>query len=305
MVNKLLFKQMDVFTSKPFKGNPVAVVNCMDISEDEISSETMLSIANWTNLSETTFLFKPTDPTKSNYKLRIFTPANELPFAGHPTIGSCKAYLQFTDQIQTLKYIRQECEVGIIDLVSDVDTGIISLKAEKTDLDKLEADVVKLYQESLTNNGKPIKPIDSPYVLHVGPEWVVFLVEDSETCYNANPDFGKMAEISLKYGHSGIILAGKKSKFDENSSVLEMEMRAFVPAYNVNEDPVCGSGSIALIRYLQQKYNFSKTTRINISQGGRMTREGHIYAEIKVTSDGISYHCGGDALCVVDGVINV
>lgn len=84
------FKQVDVFTEKPFKGNPVAVVNFLEVDESGVTQEELQAIANWTNLSETTFLFKPSDD-KCDYKLRIFSPRSELPFAGHPTIGSCKA----------------------------------------------------------------------------------------------------------------------------------------------------------------------------------------------------------------------
>ena len=129
----LPFKQVDVFTGELFKGNPVAVTNCMDIDESEVTTEQLQAIASWTNLSETTFLFKPTD-AGCDYKLRIFTPGSELPFAGHPTVGSCKAFLEFTG-VKKEKII-QQCGLGHIELTV-TDDQKISFKAGPNSIEEI------------------------------------------------------------------------------------------------------------------------------------------------------------------------
>lgn len=293
MTLQLPFLQVDVFTSEPFKGNPVAVVNCMDIDPDQVSDEQLLAIANWTNLSETTFLFKPTIDG-CDYKLRIFSPVAEMPFAGHPTIGSCKAFLNFTGR-KNVKSLSQECLLGVISLKIS-DEGAISFKAEQADVEEISQDASDEYRKCLQ-----VDSLAEPKLLKVGPEWIVYLVESSEDCYNANPQFAQMAASSARYGHTGVILAGKKP-----GSAHDYEMRAFAPVEGVNEDPVCGSGSIALIRYLQELYGFSETTNINITQGGRLKRKGQIFSQIQVDAKGeVSYSSAGHAIILIDGFISV
>ncbi|EJS43408.1 YHR029C [Saccharomyces arboricola H-6] len=288
------FKQVDVFTEKPFKGNPVAVINFLNIDESEVTQEELQTIANWTNLSETTFLFKPSSD-KYDYKLRIFTPNNELPFAGHPTIGSCKAFLQFTKNTTATSLI-QECGAGAIPLV--ITEGVISFKAAMADYEGISTEVIAGYEHAIG-----LKFIAAPALLHTGPEWIVALVEDAETCFDANPNFPMLAEQTKQNNHAGIILAGHK----RNASIKNsFEMRAFAPVMSVNEDPVCGSGSVALARYLQELYKFEETTKITISQGGRLQRDGHIVASIVKEADGSnSYHVAGHAITVVDGKITL
>src|SRR6516162_8441353 len=116
------FQQVDVFTAVPFKGNPVAVV----LDGDTLSSEEMQSIAAWTNLSETTFVCTPTDQ-RADYRLRIFTPKRELPFAGHPTIGSAHAVLRRGFKPRTAGRLVQECGKGLVDIKIDGERLFLSL----------------------------------------------------------------------------------------------------------------------------------------------------------------------------------
>ena len=288
------FKQVDVFTEVPFRGNPVAVINFLDTDESEVTQKQLQAIANWTNLSETTFLFKPSN-NKCDYKLRIFTPKNELPFAGHPTIGSCKAFLQFTKN-NTATSLVQECGVGAIPLT--INEGLISFKAALFDFEGISDEVITGYEQSLG-----LKFIATPALLHTGPEWVVALVEDAETCFNANPNFTVLTQQTKQNNHTGIILAGPKKNAPIRNSY---EMRAFPTAENIDEDPVCGSGSVALARYLQELYKFEETTNITISQGGRLGRDGHIVASIIKETDGnTSYHVAGHSITVIDGKITL
>ncbi|CAI4053004.1 hypothetical protein SUVZ_15G1820 [Saccharomyces uvarum] len=288
------FKQVDVFTEVPFKGNPVAVINFLDTDESEVTQEQLQAIANWTNLSETTFLFKPSDE-RYDYKLRIFTPQIELPFAGHPTIGSCNAFLEFTKNTTATSLV-QECKAGAISLT--INEGLISFKAALFDFEGISDEVITGYEQSLG-----LKFIAAPALLRTGPNWVVALVNDAETCFNANPNFAMITEQSKQNEHSGVILAGPKKNATVRNSY---EIRAFCPVDTIDEDPVCGSGSVALARYLQELYKFEETTKITISQGGRLGRDGHIEATIMKEADGnTSYHVAGHAITVVNGKITL
>ena len=108
------FHQLDVFTSQALRGNPLAVVH----AADPLSDETLAAFARWTNLSETTFLLSPSDPA-ADYRVRIFTPGGELPFAGHPTLGSCQAWLWAGGQPQQPDVVVQECGVGLVRIRRD------------------------------------------------------------------------------------------------------------------------------------------------------------------------------------------
>ncbi|NDF64878.1 MAG: PhzF family phenazine biosynthesis protein, partial [Betaproteobacteria bacterium] len=108
------FHQLDVFTSQALRGNPLAVVH----DADRLSDETLAGFARWTNLSETTFLLSPSDPA-ADYRVRIFTPGGELPFAGHPTLGSCQAWLWAGGQPQQPDVVVQECGVGLVRIRRD------------------------------------------------------------------------------------------------------------------------------------------------------------------------------------------
>ncbi|QLG70527.1 hypothetical protein HG535_0A04670 [Zygotorulaspora mrakii] len=288
----LPFKQVDVFTNVPFKGNPVAVINCLNITEDQISSKQMQAVANWTNLSETTFIFKSSHP-ECHYKIRIFTPLNELPLAGHPMIGTCKAFLEFTETKNVSK-MYCESKLGVIEL-SIASTGEISFKAPPADIEGIAAEASAGYQKSLG-----CEPVASPKLVRVGPKWVVFLVSDAEKCYGVNPDFAKLKHISNIFEHTGLILAGSKS-----GSMTNFEMRAFAPAEGVDEDPVCGSGSLALTRYLHDHFKYSETTQINITEGGRLGRDGHIKTCVSIIESETSYSTGGDAITIINGTISI
>src|SRR5688572_27783474 len=148
------FKQVDVFTDRPFLGNPVAVV----IGAEALSTAEMQRIAGWTNLSETTFLLKS---SKADYRLRIFTPRQELPFAGHPTIGSAHAALE-SGFVARKKQLVQECGAGLIELDVEAD-GRIFLKGPLPKIQRLDATIPSV----------PLKPSTPILKVDVGPIWVV------------------------------------------------------------------------------------------------------------------------------------
>ena len=294
MPRVLPFKQVDVFTSTLFKGNPVAVTNCMDIDESEVTTEQLMAIARWTNLSETTFLFKPTEPG-CDYKLRIFTPGSELPFAGHPTVGSCKAFIEFTGC--TKKQIVQQCALGKIDLNVDSD-GKISFKAGPTAVESVDSALLKKYAATLD-----VQCIEEPKLLKVGPNWLVMLVDNSETVLNIKPKLAEMAVLDAANGHTGIIVGGLKKGCTTND---EYEIRAFGPNEGVPEDPVCGSGTLSFIRYLHELNKYKEPKYLHISQGSVIGRDGHLYCKVDVQSgDKADYYVGGYATSILNGTITM
>ncbi|SCU98336.1 LADA_0H12310g1_1 [Lachancea dasiensis] len=288
MPNSVPFKQVDVFTSVPFQGNPVAVVNCWNLDEKEVHTSLMQKIANWTNLSETTFLFKPTIPN-CDYKVRIFCPQSELPFAGHPTIGTCKAYLEFSGR-KDVTEITQECGLGAISLSLEGET--LSFKGAKTNIVEISDKEVQGYGSAFST-----KLIERARLLEVGPKWVVALVRDSKACFEMDVDFVGLNKVCTQFDATGVIIAGKYADEDK------YEMRAFAPRIGVNEDPVCGSGSLALARYLQEVNGYKTTYSFHISQGGRVGRAGQVSATIQHKEGEISYFIGGEAVTAIDGQI--
>src|SRR5439155_9658893 len=161
-MNMLAFQQVDVFTAVPFKGNPVAVV----LDGDELSSAQMQSIAAWTNLSETTFVCTPTDQ-RADYRLRIFTPKRELPFAGHPTIGSAHAVLRRGLKPQAAGRLVQECGKGLVDIKIDGERLLLALPEPQFREPTLS-------QLAAVADGLGVMPADiqRAAIIDVGPVWL-------------------------------------------------------------------------------------------------------------------------------------
>src|SRR5437773_8894 len=163
----LRFKQVDVFTRKPFSGNPVAVV----LDADRLDTDEMQRIAAWTNLSETTFVLAPS-AAGTEYRLRIFTPKQELPFAGHPTIGSAHAVLESGFAVAHEGHLRQECLAGIIELtVEKTQSGDrIFVQAPKAKINSLDQAFTHRFVTALGMAGE--KTI-APLRVDVGVVWLV------------------------------------------------------------------------------------------------------------------------------------
>lgn len=270
------FQQVDVFTVAPFQGNPVAVV----LDGDGLSTEEMQQFAAWTNLSETTFVLPPTDAAAS-YRVRIFTPVAELPFAGHPTLGTAHAWLVAGDEAQRDGVIRQQCAAGLIDIRRTQDglafaapPLVRSGPVEPALLDEL-ADVLGLAGEEV---------IDSQWVDN-GPGWVAVLVDDVDTVLRLRPrptthDIGVVAAYPT-------------------GSPFAVEVRAFFPKDGVMvEDPVTGSLNASLAEWLL------RTGRVRapyVAHQGRMLgRSGRVH--VSVDDDGAIWVGGGTVTCVTGEV---
>jgi PhzF family phenazine biosynthesis protein len=274
----LRFKQVDVFTARPFMGNPVAVV----IGAEALDTAAMQRIACWTNLSETTFLLKS---TKADYRLRIFTPRMELPFAGHPTVGSAHAALE-SGFVSSKKTLTQECGAGIIDL--SVEGTKIFLKSPEAGVSPYENEKML---RSLNGTVKNLRQVN------VGPVWIVGEVESAAALAALAPDMGALAAASDEAKVGGVTLFAKSG--DKESAI---HVRSFAPAHGINEDPVCGSGNISVAAYLQKTEKLAAIGSSYVArQGMQLGRDGRV--SVRVTQKGIEI--GGDAVTCVDGTIAV
>jgi len=270
---RLRFKQVDVFTAKPFLGNPVAVV----IGAEALDSAQMQRIANWTNLSETTFLLKS---AQADYRLRIFTPRHELPFAGHPTIGSAHAALESGFVSRKTKLV-QECGAGLIEL-SVEDDGRIFLKGPPPKIQRLDTQIPSI----------PLKPATPVVKVDVGPVWVIGEMTDAAALAALKPDMAALAEWSLSLGVTGTTVFARSG---ESSSAIHV--RSFAPAHAVPEDPVCGSGNLSVATYLRDTRPFGADYIAR--QGMQMGRDGRV--AVRIRDDHIQI--GGHAVTCVDGTL--
>src|SRR4051812_4199196 len=272
----LPFKQVDVFTDRPFLGNPVAVV----IGGDALDTPTMQRIACWTNLSETTFLLKS---AVADYKLRIFTPRMELPFAGHPTIGSAHAVLE-SDFLGLGKNSRltQECGAGIVPLA--VEDGKIFLKAPPRSFRKLDPFA-----------GIALAPGTAFIAVDVGPKWAVGEMADAKSLAAMKPDMTALAEWSNALGLTGVTVFAKS-----DDCVSALHVRSFAPAHGIPEDPVCGSGNISVAAFLKETRQSGRFGDTYVArQGAQLGRDGRVH----VRMEGGEIYLGGEAVTCVEGTL--
>jgi PhzF family phenazine biosynthesis protein len=279
----LAFQQVDVFTAVPFKGNPVAVV----LDGDAVSSAEMQSIAAWTNLSETTFVCTPTDQ-RADYRLRIFTPKRELPFAGHPTIGSAHAVLRHGLKPRAAGRLVQECGKGLVD---------IKIEGERLFLALPEAQFREptLSQLAAAADGLGIKPADiqRAAIIDVGPVWFTVQLASGDAVRSLTPDMGTLAALS-PIGITGVNVFGLYSRGDST----DVEVRSFAPGEGVPEDPVCGSGN-GCVAALVRREGLLKTQTYVASQGRCLGRDGHVTVQF----DSSTIWLGGHAVTCVEGTL--
>ncbi|MFJ5695440.1 PhzF family phenazine biosynthesis protein [Arthrobacter sp. NPDC093125] len=276
--SELPFTQVDVFAPGPKPGNPVAVVH----DADALSTEQMQSFANWTNLSETTFLLKPTDPG-ADYRLRIFTPRAELPFAGHPTLGSAHAWLENAGRPHNEGQLVQECGAGLVsirqhgpDLAFAAPPLRRSGPVEQAVLD-----------QALSGLGiGPEQVLGSNWVDN-GPGWLGIRMASAQEVLALKPDFAAMGDL----------LVGVIGPFGGDGPA-DFEVRAFAPGVDVPEDPVTGSVNAGLAQWLfaQGQVDGSYTVR----QGTVLGRGG----QLNIAREGDIIWVGGASRTVIRGRVS-
>ena len=287
------FKQVDVFTRVPYKGNPVAVV----LRAYDLTTEQMQQIANWTNLSETTFVV-PTTTHEADYHVRIFTPGVELPFAGHPTIGTAHALLEAGMVEVKDGVLVQECKQGLVRLEVDYDSDgerLISFDLPEPSIEPLSSRRVADLETSL---GAEVVRQFNPCMVDVGARWVVAQLPNAEAVLSTRPNFERVKFLNLEDKTTGVVIFGE---YPEGAHA-RIEVRAFAPAVGVVEDPVCGSGNgcvAAFIRHTGQTSHFG--SEFLSSEGAILGRAGIL--RLSVAEDRIQV--GGPAVTCIDGELTI
>jgi PhzF family phenazine biosynthesis protein len=286
----LRFKQVDVFTDRPFFGNPVAVV----LDGDGLDAGAMQRIAAWTNLSETTFVLRPSAPG-ADYRVRIFTPRSELPFAGHPTIGTAHAVLE-AGLVPEKAALRQECAAGLLRLAvegSGPDRRI-AVEAPPASLAPLPADAVAAVERAI---GASLAAGAPGLIVSIGPRWLTVRLADAAAVRALAPDPGAVSRLSRELGVTGINVFAV-----EQSGAHEVVVRSFAPADGVPEDPVCGSGNAAVGAWLDHAgVRVGEGGRYVASQGRELGRDG--YVSVRIDADARRVWIGGRAVTCVEGIL--
>ncbi len=272
------FRQVDVFTTVPYAGNPVAVV----LDADGLDDELMQRFARWTNLSETTFVLSPRDPA-ADYRLRIFTPVAELPFAGHPTLGSCHAWLEAGGAPRDGDVVVQECAAGLVP-VRHIPDGLAFAAPPLMRSGPVDEATVGHIAAVLRIDRTAI--VDSAWADN-GPGWVAVLLGSAEEVLALQPGF-----VDLDLGVVGPGPPGSSEAF---------EVRAFFPVDGATrEDPVTGSLNAALAEWL------TATGRAQppyvARQGTAIGRDGRVH--ITRDDDGRIW-TGGSAVTCVSGEVRL
>jgi PhzF family phenazine biosynthesis protein len=271
------FHQLDVFSSEAFLGNPLAVVH----EADELSWVQMSSFARWTNLSESTFLMRPTHPD-ADYRVRIFTPGSELPFAGHPTLGSAAAWLAAGGRPRRPGVVVQECGIGLVRVRQDGER--LAFAAPPLRRSGLLDD--KLVMTIAAGLRIPRSDIVMSQWVDNGPGWCAAMLKSAEQVLDLQPDMVMLRE--LKLGVIGPYPAGSPAAF---------EVRAFVPGLGVAEDPVTGSLNAGIGVWLIE--TGQAPPKFTVSQGTVLKRRGRVYLERL----GDDIWVGGDVAIRVEGSV--
>ena len=305
------FKQVDVFTSAAYLGNPVAVV----LDGTGLSDASMQSFARWTQLSETTFVLPPSPEAKAqgaDYKLRIFTPGGELPFAGHPTLGSASAWLKAGGQAQQAGVLVQECGVGLVRL--EMREGRWAFAAPSVQMRSMPEATLPALLKAL---GLQANQVMDSQILNNGPEWWAFLLDDVETLRNLAPDHLTLKQLGVKVGVAAktgqeniaspllISRSNRESRAFAGKSLrnvvtdkpdAQLEVRAFAAAIGITEDPVTGSLNASLSQWLIG--SGAMPTDYVASQGRALGREGRVHIQQDLQGQ---VWVGGDTVICIEG----
>jgi PhzF family phenazine biosynthesis protein len=271
------FHQLDVFTDKPLLGNALAVVH----QADGLSDADMAALARWTNLSETTFLLKPTHP-EADYRVRIFTPGDELPFAGHPTLGSCHAWLAAGGKPKSPDLVKQECAVGIVPLRRDGKRLAFAAPPLHRTGEVDEPTLVRLSK----GLGIPRSEIKNHQWVDNGPGWCALILDSAKKVLDLNPEFSTLRGLAVG------VLAMQPPGQDS-----DIEVRAFVPSLGVPEDPVTGSLNAGIAQWMMGAGLIGE--HYVAAQGTVLQRKGRVYLD-KVGKD---IWVGGQVVVCVDGSV--
>lgn len=286
------FLQLDVFAERPGAGNPLAVV----LDARDLDTAAMQAFANWTNLSETTFVLPPVEAGAS-YRVRIFTPRQELPFAGHPSIGTAHAVLEAGLAQPVDGRLVQECAAGLLPMTVAGEGAArrISVRAPRGRLrplrvpheDALSAALARVRRGAL-----------APALIDNGPAWWVVELADDAAVRAMVPDLAAIAALTELTGAVGLAVFGRTPPGADH----QLAVRAFCPADGIPEDPVTGSANAAIAAWIHESGALPAIgSRYLVSQGREMGRDGRL--EVRVDKDGEAW-IGGCTQTVIRGTLD-
>ena len=278
------FHQLDVFSAVPLKGNPLAVVH----GAQGLSDDTMAAFARWTNLSETTFLLPPSDPA-ADYRVRIFTPGGELPFAGHPTLGSCHAWLAAGGEPKSSGMVVQECGVGLVRIrrksgASGTNGRLAFAAPPLRRTGPLEPELLTRIISGLDVHASDV--LHHQWVDN-GPGWCAVMLRNAAQVLAVKPNWALLGDVKL--GLVGAQTAEHEARF---------EVRAFIGGGNY-EDPVTGSLNASLAQWLIGAGLAPPV--YSAAQGAALGRAGRVFVE----QDGDGIWIGGDVVACIEGMVTL
>lgn len=285
------FMQLDVFSRQPMKGNPLAIV----IDGDGLDDATMRAFARWTNLSETAFLLTPTTP-EADYRVRIFTPTRELPFAGHPSVGSAYAAIEagLVDAGQST--LIQQCAAGLLPVTIEHPGAerIIHVQAPPPRLQSVDADVCHAISNAIgfALDDAQIRLADA------GPLWWVCNLRDAAHVRALKPDMQALMRLREHHDAMGVSVFGR-----EPSGPANMAVRVFCPGDGIPEDPVTGSANAAIMAFLNERGDTSYGLDYLASQGREVGCDGYV----RVKRDAIdgTITIGGQCITLIQGQLDL
>lgn len=307
-MHERVFKQVDVFSPTPYYGNALGVV----MDGQGLSDAAMQRFASWTQLPETTFLLPPTQP-QANYRVRIFTPQHELPFAGHPTLGSAHAWLQAGGQAHQPGLLVQECAQGLVRIRIEVDTGRLAFAAPPLHRTPLAAH--RLAQVSAALGLVPAQVLAAQH-LNNGTQWLALLLDTPNTVLQLQPDLARLTQLNASVGVASLYAASPTPQLISRANrearafgaaaggrlgaaddwQADLEVRAFVPA----EDPVTGSLNAGLAQWLIA--DGYAPTHYSASQGVCVGRAGQLHVARDAQGQ---VWVGGACVTCIDGRVRL
>jgi PhzF family phenazine biosynthesis protein len=281
---------VDVFTSEPLSGNALAVI----LDAEGLSDGDMQRIAAWTNLSETTFVLPPTKPGAS-YRVRIFTPRSELPFAGHPSVGTAHALVE-AGRIDPAAALVQECAAGLLPVrvVGDGAARGVFVCAPRVRAKHTEATGIGAFVHAL---GAPSIGPAVPQTLNAGPDWLIVDLGSEAAVRLLKPDLAAIDAASRRTGITGVTVFGRAAGGD-----YALVVRAFAPADGVPEDPVTGSANAAIGAYLLLTGQLDAIgANYRASQGREVGRNG--FVDVRVDAATGEVEIGGQSVTCIEGTM--
>ncbi len=295
MSRRYAMLQVDVFTDRPLTGNPLAVF----VDGAGLASAEMQAIAREMNLSETTFVL-PADVADADYRVRIFTPASELPFAGHPTIGTAFALLE-TGRVASRGAsftLRQQTLAGVqtIDVHTQnaQRTFTMTLPPPRFEAAPARAELAR----ALCVDEKDIA--GEPATVIVGVGWHIVPLRSLDVVRDLVPDLGSLAEIERRTGHAVTVFCR-----EAEDPACSVRLRSFAPGAGIPEDPVCGSGNGCVGAYLARASGSRTALEYRAEQGIEIGRAGRASVRVEPDAGGWRVQVGGTAVTVLEGELRL